>query len=150
MASALIDAVARNNPPKESWEETTRRIADEVREAFLAHRDGAKVFSGTYPTSDNIFRFSDVMMKQLVNAGFDEKISYFFLFSFMNFITGFVIEEQALIEQIKRYDGFNISEELMKKYLSTTYALLLFSGEDIDERFSFGVELHIRALKTFY
>jgi AcrR family transcriptional regulator len=145
MASAIIDGVAQNNPPEESWQETIRRIANEMRSAFLAHRDGAKVYSGTYPFSDNVFRLSDAIMGKLCSAGIEAKIRYFFFFSVMYFIIGFVIEEQALKEKIQ-VDPINIPAELIKKYPLAKEVVAVFGGDDLNERFSFGIELLIHGL----
>ena len=62
MADALVNAVARDLPEAQPWEERVRQIAVELRLALLQHRDGARVFAGTYIVTDNVLRTSEAMI----------------------------------------------------------------------------------------
>ncbi len=66
-----------------------------LRRALLAHRDGAKVFSGTYLTDDALLESMETPRRVLTTAGFslaEVVLGGQTVYSYV----GFVIEEQAV------------------------------------------------------
>jgi TetR/AcrR family transcriptional regulator, tetracycline repressor protein len=77
------------------WDEVMAAFAAITRRALLAHRDGAKVFSGTYLTDAGALEAQEDRFARMVADGFsvaDATRAYSLLYSFT---IGFCIEEQA-------------------------------------------------------
>jgi AcrR family transcriptional regulator len=82
-------------PPDLPWDELLTVFAVETRAALLRHRDGARVFSGTYMTDPEVLRSQERTLGRLLDQGFalrDVVRGYSLLY---NFTIGFCIEEQA-------------------------------------------------------
>jgi hypothetical protein len=82
-------------PADQSWDQAMAAFATITRRALLAHRDGAKVFSGTYLTDASVLAAQEARLMQMTAAGFtvaDAVRAYSLLYSFT---IGFCIEEQA-------------------------------------------------------
>mgnify|MGYP006186394313 CR=1 FL=1 len=54
VADAMIADVARDIPAGQHWRSTMHQIANEFRTAFKAHRDGARVYAGTFLATENV------------------------------------------------------------------------------------------------
>jgi len=77
------------------WDRVMAEFAAITRRALLAHRDGAKVFSGTYLTDASVLEAQESRFARMVEEGFtvaDATRAYSLLYSFT---IGFCIEEQA-------------------------------------------------------
>jgi hypothetical protein len=77
------------------WDRVMAEFAAITRRALLAHRDGAKVFSGTYLTDPGVLEAQQDRFARMVKEGFsvaDATRAYSLLYSFT---IGFCIEEQA-------------------------------------------------------
>ena len=73
MADTLVRDVARTLTPESPWERVVRTVAEELRRAFLAHRDGARVYAGTLVVSEHTLRVSDTVIGALTRAGLDSQ-----------------------------------------------------------------------------
>jgi TetR/AcrR family transcriptional regulator, tetracycline repressor protein len=85
-------------PPRLPWDRAMTAFAGITRRALLAHRDGAKVFSGTYLTDASVLRAQEEGLAALAADGFavrDVIRAYALLY---NFTVGFCIEEQAVAQ----------------------------------------------------
>jgi AcrR family transcriptional regulator len=82
-------------PPDIPWDDEMRSFAAIVRRAFLSHRDGARVFSGTYLTDPGVLERQETGLERWLAQGFelDDVIRAFELL--YNFVVGFCIEEQG-------------------------------------------------------
>jgi TetR/AcrR family transcriptional regulator, tetracycline repressor protein len=89
--SAEVAALPADLP----WDQVMAAFAAVTRRALLAHRDGAKVFSGTYLTDASALEAQEDRFARMVAEGFsvaDATRAYSLLYSFT---IGFCIEEQA-------------------------------------------------------
>jgi TetR/AcrR family tetracycline transcriptional repressor len=78
------------------WADDLRLLATAIREELLRHRDGAKIFAGTFLTDPQLLRQQESGIGHLVEAGFtveDVIRGYSLLYSFT---VGFCIEEQSV------------------------------------------------------
>ncbi|HEY0939911.1 MAG TPA: TetR/AcrR family transcriptional regulator C-terminal domain-containing protein [Steroidobacter sp.] len=157
MADAMLDEVARRSSGEEDWREVVLRIGRETRAAFLAHRDGAKLFAGTYPISENVFRAGDAMMTPLRNAGLSPTMAGWATFTLIYFVIGFVIEEQS-VEPFEgkvapdvnlsavRQSAQAFAEQASHPTLAEALPNIL--DEDFDRRFEFGLDLIVRGMQS--
>lgn len=150
VADALVMNVVLPQSPDQPWDSRLRQIAAELRQALLQHRDGARVFAGTYVVSDNVLRVSEAMLEAFALAGVDVSRASTYSFSVLYYILGFVMEEQALgphsaFDVTSRKTAF---EELAKRSYPRNWAAQesIFST-DFDARFSTGLELIIAGVK---
>lgn len=147
MADALMHPVARDNPEGEAWDARLGRIATEMRQALLSRRDAARVFAGTYPLSDNVLRVGSTLIACLKDAGADESIASWSAFGLSYFVIGFAIEEQALAANPDPTANVEAMRDLLPNYPLATLAIREITVENADQRFAFGLKLHILALK---
>lgn len=85
-------------PATTPWDEMMRAYAHATRRVLLAHRDGAKVFPGTYLTDPDVLRMQEEPLARVVAQGFalDDVIRGFVLLH--SFVVGFCVEEQAVVQ----------------------------------------------------
>jgi AcrR family transcriptional regulator len=156
MADALLDPVARDIPPDAPWESAVRQIAHEVRAAFKSRRDGARLFAGTYPVSENVLRAGDAMIGAIRRSGLSPTMAGWATFSLIYYVIGFVIEEESVgpsestgkvaLPALKdRAQQFLTDEHEHPTVLEALPAIL---DEDFDRRFEFGLDLFIRGLRS--
>ncbi len=146
MADALVQDVALHLDDAQSWEERIRQVAGELRQALLRHRDGARVFAGTYVVTDNVLRTSEAFISAFVQAGADARLAATSSFSVTYYVLGFVMEEQALgpdssLDLASRKQAF--VELAQKKYPNNWRARDAIFSEDFDDRFAVGLAILI-------
>jgi hypothetical protein len=164
MADAIFGAVSlpRNlkgknpkgkNPKGKSWDERLKAVFRAIRRAFLAHRDGARVFAGTYVPTDNVLRVVEAMMALMQEAGASPKLSSDGAFSLVYYVLGFTMEEQGLdprtggpLDLANRQAQF--ANLAAMKYPSIHAALHRMFDNDLDDRFEAGLDLLISGLKA--
>ena len=159
MADAIFGAVSlpRNlkgkNPKDKSWDERLKAVFRAIRRAFLAHRDGARVFAGTYVPTDNVLRIVEAMMALMQEAGASPKLSSDAAFSLVYYVLGFTMEEQGLdprtggpLDLANRQAEF--ANLAAMKYPSIHAALHRMFDNDLDDRFEAGLDLLISGLKA--
>lgn len=95
MADAVIRDVAREIPAGQSWRQTLVQIAGEFRRAFKAHRDGARVYAGTFIATENVLRAGEATIGALASAGAPVNFAATATMDLIYYVVGFVIEEQA-------------------------------------------------------
>lgn len=105
----------------EPWQDCVRLSAVRFRAALLSRRDGARVFSGTYVTDERLRGWIDLPLSILVGAGFTESDAMRAWGTLLAFVQGSTIEEQA------HPPG---------------------PADDVDERFTFGVDVVVRGLES--
>lgn len=143
VADAMLDDVGRTIPPGQEWRPTLRQIAKELRSALKAHRDGARVFAGTYIATENVLRPGEAMLASLIEAGADIEFAANTIFHVGYYVMGFVIEEQAVTDD--RIDMLQRGETLLalaeKEFPKTHQAARLMFEPDFDSRFEAGIDL---------
>jgi AcrR family transcriptional regulator len=154
LADALMEGVARKTDPDADWQSVVKTIAREIRQALLAHHDAARVFAGTYPVLENVVRVGEAMMASLRRAGASPTFAAWSTLCLSYFITGFVVEEQALTPprgapkidmNARRKAVLALSEESMPNFIAALPAL---TGKDFDTRFEFGLDVLMRGLEA--
>jgi TetR/AcrR family transcriptional regulator, tetracycline repressor protein len=90
------------------WRELMNTYATATRTQLLAHRDGAKAFSGTTLTDADVVRRQEVTFGRLTRQGFTLPNAARGLLLLHYFTVGACVEEQAAIQAIEagdeRYD----------------------------------------------
>lgn len=151
MADALVESVAREPVDGLPWQEAIRLVGDQLRQGLLSHRDGARVYAGTYVTSENTLRMGEAMVGPLLRAGASHALAAWGSFSMMYYVLGFVMEEQAL----EPGGGVDLAENqedllaLSKERFPSVFACAdaLFDT-DLEERFALGLDLFITGLAS--
>lgn len=151
MADVLVEKVALDIPPGQPWDETLRQVAGELRQALRAHRDGARVFAGTYVVTDNVMRVGEVMIAACVQAGADTALAVDASFGVLYYVLGLVMEEQGLspeggIDAAARQAAFATLAQ--KKYPHSLAARDTLFELNFDTRFATGLELFVAGLRS--
>jgi TetR/AcrR family tetracycline transcriptional repressor len=93
---ATVDTSRIDQP----WAERVSDLAQQVRAALLAHRDGARLLTGTYVAKPHTLRTGNSIMRALLGAGLSHDEAGTAVFALVYFIFGYTIEEQARAELI--------------------------------------------------
>lgn len=150
MADALVQDVALHFADAQTWADRIRQVAGELRQALLQHRDGARVFAGTYVVTDNVLRTSEALISAFVQAGADDQLAATCSFSVTYYVLGFVMEEQALgpgssLDLPSRKQAF--IELAQTKYPHNWRARDAIFSEEFEGRFSVGLDLLIDGIQ---
>jgi AcrR family transcriptional regulator len=85
-------------PEETGWQDGMRAFASSARRILLSHRDGAKVFTGTYLTDTEVLRAQEEPLARMIAQGFslaNVMRGYSLVYCF---VAGFCIEEQAVAQ----------------------------------------------------
>jgi len=149
MADALLAPVAALDlPTTVDWAADMRQLAVEIRRALLARRDGARVFAGTYPVTDNVLSVGNGVIGCLRRAGGDAQLAAWGGFTLLYFVIGFVIEEQALAPETDAARWPSVAAGLADRYPDVAAVLPEIINPDAEARFAFGLDLQITGLKA--
>ncbi|MDG2524256.1 TetR/AcrR family transcriptional regulator C-terminal domain-containing protein [Stenotrophomonas sp. HITSZ_GD] len=143
MADALIKDVARNVPPGQPWRATLLQLAHEFRHAFKAHRDGARVYAGTYLATENVMRVAEVTISALAQAGAAIDFAATSAMDLIYYVLGFVIEEQSMPQPGAETDELEANFLAMAEaHFPYCFQARHFLAEpDLERRFAQGVGL---------
>jgi TetR/AcrR family tetracycline transcriptional repressor len=135
-----------------TWAEWVAGSAGALRRMLLGHRDGAKVFSGTYITDDALLGTQELPLRKLTGAGFSLRDAVRGYATVYSYTIGFVIEEQAVQprpgERDERYDPEKRAERIdTEKFPLTVAAGEEAFGGGYDERFEHGLGLIISGME---
>jgi TetR/AcrR family transcriptional regulator, tetracycline repressor protein len=127
-------------PPGQPWEQVLAEFATITRRALLAHRDGAKVFSGTYLTDASVLEAQEEGLARMIAEGFtlaDLIRAWSLLYSFT---VGFCIEEQSVAQAAAAGDDRYSLERRARRFGSGSHPLMVQAGPEIfgepDARFA--------------
>ncbi|MBL7233094.1 TetR/AcrR family transcriptional regulator C-terminal domain-containing protein [Komagataeibacter oboediens] len=146
VADTLLEQVATTTVAGETWQDMFFRISCEVRQALLAHRDGARFLARTYPLSDNVARISSQMISSLKDVGADDRTAAWGTFSTLYFVIGFTIEEQAFAEKRPDHNQDPDIKSLLLRYPVAAQAWQQILESDTDEGFHFGLNMSLQGL----
>jgi TetR/AcrR family transcriptional regulator, tetracycline repressor protein len=93
-----IGSVMAGLPADVPWRELMTIYAQTVRRELLAHRDGAKAFSGTTFTDPDLVRGQESTFASLTRQGFTLPNATRGLVLLHDFTIGFCVEEQAVVQ----------------------------------------------------
>lgn len=145
LADALIVDVAREIPQGQHWRATMHQIADEFRAAFKAHRDGARVYAGTFLATENVLRVGDATIAALVSAGASVDFAATTALDSIYYVMGFVIEEQSLPADPNDLEGVQQAffELARTRFPHCWEAREVLAEPRFDERFQRGIDLFL-------
>ncbi len=152
---ALLDAIADRlveglgDPlPDGTWDEQLTVIAERMREALLAHRDGARVVAGTFVTGGNTLLGARVIFGILEKAGFPAQRAGWIVFALGYYVLGHTIEEQAQADLVANGTWparlAAISDRSDTGYMRTAAAATFTA--DPAERFAYGLRAFLDGL----
>jgi AcrR family transcriptional regulator len=148
MATVMLgDLVAETSPAPETadWLEYLTGSARALRRALLAHRDGAKVFSGTYLTDDALLESMETPLRVLTTAGFSLADAVLGWQTVYSYVVGFVIEEQAVRpspgETDPRYELDRRAGRIDPERFPLSHAAGPEGFADPEDRFARGLDL---------
>jgi TetR/AcrR family tetracycline transcriptional repressor len=151
MAVAISqDAVAATTAvnPEAPWRERLKGWAYAMRSSILSHRDGGRVFAGTFAPDPATFAVTEAALAAWRDAGLSIEESAQRMFLLRHFIVGFCIEEQAFAELSENDDHARPGElpEALdpKSFPLTAQALRMISGSGSDDRFELGLQLMLQ------
>lgn len=89
-----VNAAFAARPADEDWREDLGAYARILRTEYVAHRDGARIFSGTRITDPEVLRAQEPWLERWTSAGFALGDAVDAAELVTSFVVGFVIEEQ--------------------------------------------------------
>ncbi|MFF3563328.1 TetR/AcrR family transcriptional regulator C-terminal domain-containing protein [Streptomyces sp. NPDC002574] len=149
MLRRMLDRGVRQDVPGSGWRDWITDACRGTREALLAHRDGAKVFSGTHLTDLTHAGSLERYLGAFVAQGFSVENALNAWFTAYTFTVGFVIEEQAVQpvpgERDERYDP-----DARREQLGAAYPLLGAVSEEMfgnyEARFETGLRIVVAGI----
>ncbi|WP_061472354.1 TetR/AcrR family transcriptional regulator C-terminal domain-containing protein [Acetobacter senegalensis] len=149
VADTLLEEVATTAVAGEQWQDMFFRISCEVRQALLAHRDGARFLARTYPLSGNVARISSQMISSLKDAGANDRAATWGTFSTLYYVMGFTIEEQAFSEKRPDHNQSPDLQALLLRYPVAASAWQHILKSDPHEGFHFGLNMALQGLAHY-
>ena len=99
MANALLSeyfAQVEGPTPEQDWSDWLQGICQLLRQAMLAHREGARVVAGAgFGRAVILARLVELIVQNLLAAGFSLRLAFLTCSTALSYVYGFVIEEQA-------------------------------------------------------
>ena len=134
--------------PADAWQERLRKVNRGLREALLAYRDGAKVFSGSRFTGTEHAVQMEQNLRLFTSAGFTLGQAVRASSTAYAYTIGFVIEEQG-VQPLpdERREGYDVEERarLLAEFpLSARAGAEIFA--DYGRHFEEGLELVIAGI----
>ena len=149
---ALLDAMAERlveglgDPrPEGRWDERLTVLAHRFREALLSHRDGARVFAGTFISEPNSNALGGAVVQALTEAGVPTERAGWITFAGMYYVLGHTIEEQA--QHLAGADWAARESHSPPDDAEFAQALRAVIVADPAERFDFGLALFIDGVR---
>jgi TetR/AcrR family tetracycline transcriptional repressor len=144
-AAALMTAADRRAP----WRECIGGWARALRRTLLSHRDGARVFAGTFAADPSTLDVIESVLDAWREAGLSTADAAQRTSLLRTFIVGFCIEEQALAE-LRGESGQGQLEEMRTSADPARFPLTVQAFREIlttpaDDRFELGLRLMLSA-----
>jgi TetR/AcrR family transcriptional regulator, tetracycline repressor protein len=100
----VVEALTGREPGAR-WTDDLVAYAHALRSAYLAHRDGARTFSGTLITDPAVLRAPEAWFRRWTDAGVPPEAAFAAFELVTAFVVGFAIEEQERAQSDEsRYD----------------------------------------------
>jgi AcrR family transcriptional regulator len=119
MATELWRQVVAARPRLDTWQESMVAFALELRRTLLAHRDGARLFSGTYLTDVSVLEAQEEPLAAMVAAGVELEVAVDVSSVLYAYTIGATIEEQAIRQTSIADDRYSLKrrEERLDPHL---------------------------------
>ncbi|MFE5771630.1 TetR/AcrR family transcriptional regulator C-terminal domain-containing protein [Streptomyces sp. NPDC056485] len=138
--------------PATPWQERMLTANRGLRQALLAYRDGARVFTGSRFTGTEHAEQSEVYLRALLAHGFELPQAVRAMATAFSYTLGFVIEEQGVHpvpgERREGYDVAERGERLADYPLTAAAGTHLF--HEYDEHFEEGLLIVIEGIAARY
>ena len=140
-----------------SWQNQLEAMANEYRQALLAHRDAAQVLASSGgPSGPKRLRLTEIGLRTLLDAGFSQKDAAYAGMLFNDFVIMSVLEETRYVNLEGEVASEVVTSEVqnwVKSLPPNEYPSLItlanyLTNYDGDERFRFGFELLRNGLET--
>ncbi len=145
-ASALVTAADHGAP----WQDRLISWARALRRSILSHRDGARVFAGTFAPEPATFDVTESALQALRDAGLSVADAAQRTILLRHFIVGFCIEEQELAQlrvgqdQARRDELQTAADPA--RFPLTAQALPGMLNTAAEDRFELGVHLMLSGI----
>jgi hypothetical protein len=131
------------------WHTQLEHLAREYRQVLAAHRDAARVLSGSGGVlGPNRLRLSEIVLRTLLDAGFGPREAAYAGLLLNDYVVTFALEEAQAASvagspsEAASAGAHSWAESLPPDRYPSMIALAAYLGEpDLDERFWFGVEI---------
>ena len=148
----LTQAIEEMLPGQQGdWPDWAMRLGHGIRRMLLRHRDGAKMFSGTYLTNSELFLPIERALRRLVEAGFTARDAICLYRTIYCYAIGFTIEEQAVYPRPGRRDPrYDLKRRTARMIPAEQFPLAIAAGEemlDFDRQFQQGLQVIVRGLR---
>lgn len=148
MAEAVLEGVA-DDLEGDDWSERFRCLARRLRQALLAHRDGARLVAGTYVAGKNTVGAGEAGFSFLLEAGLPKKEAGWVMFATFYYVLGHTIEEQAQA-RLPSDDDWRARLAASDVPISSEFASALSAVLDSNpaERFDYGIEILVEGIRS--
>lgn len=141
------DAAAATNPHA-PWHERLKSWAYAMRSSVLSHRDGARVFAGTFAADSATFTVTEAALAAWQEAGMSVEESAQRMILLRYFIVGFCIEARGLAEVAERR-SLTDSDESPDMFFAEDFphearSLSVLTVSDSDQLFELGLQLMLQ------
>ena len=137
LAEAVLSASSPAALPGDWRAQVTGRLRA-LRRSLLAHRDGARVFAGTFVAEPNTLALGEALVGALREAGLGKRDAAWAAQGLSYFVIGAVIEEQAA-EGTEPTPLTSRLDAVAHRHLIAVAKS--FTSRDYETRFRFGLEL---------
>ncbi|MFJ5708815.1 MULTISPECIES: TetR/AcrR family transcriptional regulator [unclassified Streptomyces] len=146
MANKLTEGVGAPLP-EAPWRDQIYVLGQRFRAAMLAHRDGARLVSGTHATGANSITAGSLVVDVLCGTGLAPAQAGSLAFSLYYYVLGHTLDEQ---NQAHPPEGWQSSENQLASTLTPEYAEAIESLMHTDpaERFAYGLNTFIEGVAS--
>jgi TetR/AcrR family tetracycline transcriptional repressor len=148
--SVLVDSIQDMLPGERGdWHQWAMYFGKEMRRMLLLHRDGAKMFSGTYLTDSSVFESMEFSLRKFVDAGFSIQDASCAFKTIYSYTVGFTIEEQAVYPKPGKRDPRYDPATRGRRIDPERFPLAVAAGKemyDFDDHFDRGLQVIISGL----
>jgi TetR/AcrR family tetracycline transcriptional repressor len=151
MADAMLVDVTLDLDTTLPWDRQLTELANRLRRALLAHRDGARVFAGVFFPLPNALAYGDTMIGLLRDAGRSTRDAAWAVDTLTYYVVGHTIEEQLAADLPA--NGNPALAQLTDAVTAELYPNLAAAIEHVPaphppEHFDYGLRLLINGLRA--
>ena len=139
------------------WRRQLEELGHEFRRVLLMHRDAARVLAESgAPSGPHRLRLTEILLRTLLDAGFNRKDAAYAGFLLSDYVTMFVLDETQDVNADAADADKDQSSDLQTwfktlpahEYPSLVALADYLTAPDADDRFRFGIEILENGLET--
>jgi TetR/AcrR family tetracycline transcriptional repressor len=151
MAEAMLEGLTAELDEQLPWHDGLSELAHRLRRALLAHRDGARIFAGSFFPLPNALAYGETMIGLLRGAGKTSREAAWAVDTITYYVVGHTIEEQLAANLPD--GGKEATERLTEALVPDRHPNMLAAIADIPaphsgEHFAYGLRLILSGLRT--